>query len=120
MEIGDAHVIRNAGGRASDDALRSLIISSRLLGTQEYAVIHHTDCGMLTFSNDDLQGKLAADTGRDASHMDFLPFSDLEESVRDDVRRIRDDPYIPADIEVSGWVYDVKTGELREIVPVGR
>jgi carbonic anhydrase len=102
------------------DALRSLIISSRLLGTQEYAVIHHTDCGMLTFSNDDLQGKLAADTGRDASHMDFLPFSDLEESVRDDVRRIRDDPYIPADIEVSGWVYDVKTGELREIVPVGR
>jgi carbonic anhydrase len=120
MEIGDAHVIRNAGGRASDDALRSLIISSRLLGTQEYAVIHHTDCGMLTFSNDDLRGKLAADTGRDASHMDFLPFSDLEESVRDDVHRIRDNPYIPADIEVSGWVYDVKTGELREIVPVAR
>ncbi|HEX9693520.1 MAG TPA: carbonic anhydrase [Actinomycetota bacterium] len=120
MEIGDAHVIRNAGGRASDDALRSLIISSRLLGTQEYAVIHHTDCGMLTFSNDELRGKLAADTGRDASHMDFLPFSDLEESVRDDVRRIRDNPFVPPDIEVSGWVYDVKTGKLQEIVPAGR
>ena len=120
MEIGDAHVIRNAGGRASDDALRSLIISSRLLGTQEYAVIHHTDCGMLTFSNDDLRGKLAADTGKDASHMDFLPFSDLDESVRDDVRRIRDNPFIPADVEVSGWVYDVKTGKLREVVPTGR
>jgi carbonic anhydrase len=120
MEIGDAHVIRNAGGRASDDALRSLIISSRLLGTQEYAVIHHTDCGMLTFTNDDLRGKLAADTGKDASHMDFLPFSDLDQSVRDDVRRIRDNPFIPPDVEVSGWIYDVKTGQLREVVPAGR
>jgi carbonic anhydrase len=120
MEIGDAHVIRNAGGRASDDALRSLIISSRLLGTQEYAVIHHTDCGMLTFSNDDLRGKLAADTGRDASHMDFLPFSDVEESIREDVRRIRDNPFIPAGVEVSGWVYDVKSGKVREVVPAGR
>jgi carbonic anhydrase len=120
LEIGDAHVIRNAGGRASDDALRSLIISSRLLGTQEYAVIHHTDWGMLTFSNDDHRGKLAADTGKDASHMDFLPFSDGEESVRDDVRRIRDNPFIPADVEVSGWVYDVKTGKVREVVPAGR
>jgi carbonic anhydrase len=120
MDIGDAHVIRNAGGRASEDALRSLIISSRLLGTQEYAVIHHTDCGMLTFSNDELRGKLAADTGSDASHMDFLPFSDLEESVREDVRLIRESPFIPPDIEVSGWVYDVKTGRLQEIVPAGR
>ncbi|TMK44775.1 MAG: carbonic anhydrase [Actinobacteria bacterium] len=120
MEIGDGHVIRNAGGRASDDALRSLIISSRLLGTQEYAVIHHTDCGMLTFSNDDLRGKLAADTGKDASHMDFLPFSDVDDSVREDVRRIRDNPFIPLDVDVSGWVYDVKTGKLREVVPAGR
>ncbi|HYU92854.1 MAG TPA: carbonic anhydrase [Actinomycetota bacterium] len=120
MEIGDAHVIRNAGGRASDDALRSLIISSRLLGTQEYAVIHHTDCGMLTFSNDDLRRKLAADTGRDASHMDFLPFSDVEDSIREDVRRIRDNPFIPPAVEVSGWVYDVKTGKLQEVVPAGR
>jgi carbonic anhydrase len=115
LEIGDAHVIRNAGGRASDDALRSLIISSRLLGTREYAVIHHTDCGMLTFTNEDLRGKLQADTGRDASHIDFLPFSDLEESVRQDVRRIRENPFVPEDVEVSGWIYDVKTGQLQEV-----
>jgi carbonic anhydrase len=116
LEIGDAHVIRNAGGRASDDALRSLIISSRLLGTREYAVIHHTDCGMLTFTNEDLRGKLQADTGRDASHIDFLPFSDLKESVRQDVRRIRENPFVPDDVEVSGWIYDVKTGQLQEVV----
>jgi carbonic anhydrase len=116
LEMGDAHVIRNAGGRASEDALRSLIISSRLLGTREYAVIHHTDCGMLTFSNEDLRGKLQADTGRDASDIDFLPISDLDESVREDVGRIRENPFVPQDIVVSGWVYDVKTGQLREVV----
>ncbi len=120
LAMGDAHVIRNAGGRASDDALRSMIISSRLLGTREYAVIHHSDCGMLLFTNDDLRSKLQADTGRDTSHMDFLPFSDLDESVREDVRHIRENPFIPPDVEVSGWVYDVKTGKLREVVPAGR
>ena len=116
LEIGDAHVLRNAGGRATDDALRSLIISSWLLGTREFVVIHHTDCGMLTFTNDDLRGKLAADTGKDASDIDFLPFSDLEESVREDVRRIQASPFIPDDIVVSGWVYDVRTGRLKEVV----
>ena len=88
LEIGDAHVISNAGGRASDDAIRSLIISSRLLATTEFAVIHHTDCGMLTFSNDHLHAKLQQETGEDASGIDFLPFPDLEQSVRDDVDRI--------------------------------
>src|SRR6476469_9154284 len=78
LDIGDAHMIRNAGGRASDDALRSLVISNRLLGTNEYLVIHHTDCGMLTFSNDDLRKKLADEAGADASGIDFLPFSDLD------------------------------------------
>ena len=116
LEIGDAHVIRNAGGRASDDALRSLVISSQLLGTREYLVIHHSDCGMLSFSNDDLRNKLAAETGADASDVDFLPFSDLENSVRDDVRRIRESPFIPPDIVVTGYVYDVDTGGLT---PVG-
>lgn len=115
LEIGDAHVIRNAGGRASDDALRSLIISSQLLGTREYLVIHHSDCGMLTFSNDDLRSKLAADTGADASHIDFLPFGDLEDSVRDDVRRIRESPFLPADLLVTGYVYDVDTGGLTPV-----
>ena len=115
LQTGDAHVIRNAGGRASDDAIRSLIISSRLLGTREFLVIHHTDCGMLTFTNEDLQGKLEADTGADASGIDFLPFSDLDQSVRDDVDRIKASPFIDPDITVTGFVYDVNTGELRRV-----
>src|SRR3990170_6423768 len=83
---GDAHVIRNAGGRASDDAIRSLIISHKLLGTREFFVIHHTDCGMLTFSNDQLRDMLKRDTGSDAaSSIDFLPFADLPASVEEDV-----------------------------------
>src|SRR5262249_16233343 len=84
LELGDAHVIRNAGGRASADAIRSLAISERLLGTTEIVVIHHTDCGMLTFQNADLAAKIQADLGVNASDWDFLPFSDLEASVRDD------------------------------------
>lgn len=115
LDLGDAHVIRNAGGRASDDAIRSLIISSRLLGTKEYLVIHHTDCGMLTFSNADLQAKLKDETGVDADHIDFLPFSDLEQSVRDDVQRIEASPYIPEGISVQGFVYDVRSGKLNRI-----
>jgi carbonic anhydrase len=117
LNIGDAHVIRNAGGRASDDAIRSLIISSRLLNTREFVVIHHTDCGMVTFSNADLRGKLKQETGADASSIDFLPFSDLEESVREDVRRIQDSPFIADSIAVSGYIYDVRTGRLQEVVP---
>jgi len=115
LKEGDAHVIRNAGGRASDDAIRSLIISSRLLGTREFAVVHHTDCGMLTFSNDDLRGKLEAETGSDASRIDFLPFGDLEQSVRDDVAAIEASPFIDDDIPVRGFVYDVKSGKLTEV-----
>src|SRR5918999_1086325 len=84
LEEGDAHVVRNAGGRARD-ALRSLIISQRLLGTREVAVIHHTDCGMLTFSNRDLRQKVREDLGSDTGEFDFLPFQDLEGSVREDV-----------------------------------
>ncbi len=117
---GDAHVIRNAGGRASDDAIRSLVISYKLLGTREFVVIHHTDCGMLTFSNDDLRGLLRRDLGADASRIDFLPFSDLDRSVRDDVETIRRSPLIPNDIEVSGFVYDVRSGRLRQVVGVGQ
>jgi len=115
LEIGDAHMIRNAGGRVSDDALRSLVISSRLLGTNEFVVIHHTDCGMLTFSNSDLHSKLRDETGEDASHIDFLPFPDLEQSVRDDVAAIKASPFIDGDIPVRGFVYDVKTGKLSEV-----
>src|SRR5713226_4115794 len=89
LEEGDAHVIRNAGGRASEDALRSLTISEQLLGTNEVVVIHHTDCGMVTFSNDDLRTKIKQDLNADAEHIDFLPFKNLEQSVRDDVATIK-------------------------------
>ena len=113
---GDAHVVRNAGGRASDDALRSLVISQQLLGTREVLVIHHTDCGMLTFSNEQLHAKLAQDLGADAAAVDFLPFADLEQSVRDDVAAIRSSPLVPDDVSVRGFVYDVRTGRLAEVV----
>lgn len=99
----------------SPDALRSLIISYKLLGTQEFLVIHHTDCGMLTFTKDQLRDQLRRDLGGDASTIDFLPFSDLDESVRRDVQIIRSSPLIPRDIAVSGFVYDVRTGRLRAI-----
>ncbi len=115
LEEGDAHVISNAGGRASEDALRSLIISYRLLGTREFLVIHHTDCGMATFTDDQLREQLRRDTGVDASGVDFLTFDDLEESVRQDVRTIRESPLIPDDIPVRGFVFDLRDGRLREI-----
>lgn len=109
---GDAHVIRNAGGRASDDAIRSLVISEQLLGTNTVVVIHHTDCGMLTFSNDDLRAKIRQDLHANADSIDFLPFKDLEQSVRDDVATIKTSPLIPKNIEVVGFIYDVKSGKL--------
>src|SRR5712692_3006404 len=115
LDLGDAHVIRNAGGRASEDALRSLVISTELLGTNAFVVIHHTDCGMLTFTNEDLRRKLADERGVDASDVDFLPFPDLDQSVRDDVRAIRESPLIADQVPVSGFVYDVRTGRLQAV-----
>lgn len=116
LELGDAHVIRNAGGRASDDAVRSLVISEQLLGTQEIVVIHHTNCGMLTFSNEDLREKIHADLGLDVGDQDFLPFADLEGSVRNDVKQLRASPLIPNDIPITGAIYDVTSGKLTEVV----
>ena len=115
LEEGDAHVIRNAGGRASEDAIRSLTISHKLLGTREFAVIHHTECGMETFTNEELREQLGRDLGADASTVEFLPFTDLDESVREDVETIRSSPFIPSDIPVSGYVYDVSSGRLRQV-----
>ncbi len=115
LEEGDAHVVRNAGGRASDDAIRSLVISTHLLGTREILVIHHTDCGMLTFSNEQLREQLRRDLDADASGVDFLPFTDLDESVRQDVETIRSSPLLPKDLTVRGFVYDVHTSHLREV-----
>jgi len=114
LEEGDAHVIRNAGGRARD-ALRSLVISQHLLGTNEIAVIHHTDCGMLTFTNRDLHAKVKQDLGADSTAIDFLPFSDVEESVREDVEFLLSSPLIPRDVPIRGFVYDVRTGRLNEV-----
>ena len=115
LGVGDAHVIRNAGGRATDDALRSIIISTQLLGTRECMVIHHTGCGMRTFTNDDVRAKLKAETGASADDIDFMPFTDLEASARNDVRTIRANPLLPTDLEVTAWVYDVTTGRVDEV-----
>ncbi len=117
LQEGDAHVIRNAGGRASDDAIRSLVISYKLRGTREFLVIHHVDCGMLTFTNEQLREMLRRDLNADASGIDFLPFSDLDGSVREDMQAIRSSPLIADDIAVRGLVYDVKSGRLREVSP---
>ena len=95
--------------------MRSLIISQQLLGTQEVLVIHHTDCGMLTFSNDQLRQTLKTRFGADASHHDFLPFSDLAQSVRDDVATVRRSPFVPTGIPVTGFIYDVKTGRIERV-----
>jgi carbonic anhydrase len=116
LEEGDAHVIRNAGGLVTDDALRSLVISHQLLGTQEVMVIGHTDCGMLTFTNEDIHAKLAEEAGADASGIDFLPFPDLDDSVRASVERIRSSDLLPTGFGATGYVYDCSTGALREVV----
>jgi carbonic anhydrase len=115
LEEGDAHVIRNAGGLVTDDALRSLVISHWLLGTQEAYVIAHTDCGMLTFTNAELREKLADEAEADASGIDFHPFGDLDESVRASVHRIAESPLLPDSFGASGYVYDVGSGRLREV-----
>jgi carbonic anhydrase len=117
LEVGDAHVIRNAGGRATDDAVRSLLISSWLLGTREFLVIHHTDCGMEKFTDDVLVGMVKDATGEDLSEREFHTFSDLDQSVREDVDAIRAERGLPEGVSVSGHVYDVRTGSIREVVP---
>lgn len=117
LGIGDAHVVRNAGGRATDDAIRSLVISSWLLGTREFTVIHHTDCGMTMFTDDVLHGMIKDGTGQDVSAWEFLTFSDIDQSVRDDVDQLRGLDMLPDGVSVSGYVYDVRSGRLKEVVP---
>jgi len=115
LKTGDAHIIRNAGGLVTEDAIRSLIISSYLLGTRTYYVIQHTDCGMLTFTDEKLREQLKTGTGHDASHLHFHSFSDVEKSVKKQLQTIRSNPFLPRDIDVHGFVYDVRTGRLHEI-----
>ena len=114
LQEGDAHVIRNAGGRAAD-ALRSLVISEQLLGTETIVVIHHVDCGMLTFTDAHLHEKIKHELHTNADHIAFLPFTDLEQSVRDDIAFLRSSPLIPAKIEIVGFIYDVKSGKLLPV-----
>ena len=114
LEEGDAHVIRNAGGVVTDDVIRSLAISQRLLGTEEIVLIHHTDCGMLTFTDDDLKQQILDDTGIKPPFA-MESFGDLEADVRQSLARIMASPFIPHKEEVRGFVYDVASGHLREV-----
>jgi carbonic anhydrase len=114
LKEGDAHVIRNAGGAVTDDAIRSLAISQRLLGTEEVILIHHTDCGMLTFKDDEVKGQIQKETGIRPPFA-LEAFSDLEEDVRQSIARIKASPFVPKKNAVRGFVYDVKTGRLNEV-----
>ena len=114
LEEGDAHVIRNAGGVITDDEVRSLTISQRLLGTREVILIHHTDCGMLTFKDDELKAQIHEEVGL-KPHFSMESFSDLEEDVRQSVARIQASPFIPHKESVRGFIYEVETGRLREV-----
>ncbi|MDH9149853.1 MULTISPECIES: beta-class carbonic anhydrase [Streptococcus] len=115
LALGDAHILRNAGGRVTDDMIRSLVISQQQMGTREIVVLHHTDCGAQTFNNEDFQEHLKCELGVDVSGQDFLPFQDIDESVREDMKLLRECPLIPDDVIISGAVYDVDTGSMREI-----
>jgi carbonic anhydrase len=115
LREGDAHVIRNAGGVITDDEIRSLAISQRLLGTEEIMLIHHTDCGMLTFSDDEFRRQVQEDTGI-KPEWTAEAFGDLEEDVRQSIARIKASPFVPSKDNVRGFVYEVETGELREVV----
>ena len=116
LKTGDAHIIRNAGGLVTDDALRSLIISHKLLGTETIFVINHTDCSMLTFRDEELQERLKEETGKDAGDIKFGAFSDVEQNLRDQINRIRESPFLPASIDLHGFIYDVQTGKLSEVL----
>ena len=113
---GDAHVIRNAGGVVTDDVIRSLVISQRLLGTREIMLIHHTDCGMLTFQDAELKKTIEADTGiRPPFSLEAFP--DVDEDVRQSIARIKASPFIPHKDQLRGFIYEVETGQLREVTP---
>ncbi|HWE08776.1 MAG TPA: carbonic anhydrase [Solirubrobacteraceae bacterium] len=115
LEEGEAHVIRNAGGVVTEDAIRSLAISQRLLGTEEIVLIHHTGCGMLTFSDDEFRASIEQDTGiRPAWAAEA--FSDLDGDVRQSIARVNGSPFIPHKESVRGFVYEVETGRLREVI----
>src|SRR5262245_36198928 len=114
LELGDAHVIRNAGGVITDDEIRSLAISQNLLGTEEIMLIHHTDCGMLTFNDEEFADRLEAEVG-ERPEWDACAFPDLDQDVRNSIARIKASPFIPHKESIRGFVYDVESGALREV-----
>jgi carbonic anhydrase len=114
LQLGDAHVIRNAGGVITDDEIRSLAISQHLLGTEEIMLLHHTDCGMLTFNDEEFKQKLEQETGQ-RPDWDARSFPDLEADVTDSIRRIKESPFVPRTDNVRGFVYEVESGKLREV-----
>lgn len=116
LRPGDAHVIRNAGGVVTDDVIRSLVISQRKLGTEEIVLVHHTDCGMLTFTEDEFRTELEQETGMRPTWA-AEAFSDLDADVRNSIHRIRTSPFVPHREHVRGFVYEVETGALREVQP---
>jgi carbonic anhydrase len=115
LRTGDAHIIRNAGGQVTEDVIRSLIISHEIVGTRQFVVVGHTGCGMLAFKDHELQSKLSKKYKHDASGIVFHAFTNLEENVKDQVKKIKSSPFLKG-IPVSGFVYDVKTGLLRKVV----
>jgi carbonic anhydrase len=115
LEPGDAHIIRNAGGRVSDDVVRSLLVSVHVLGVREIAVVHHTECGMARYSDTELQAAVEEATGQAAVHIDFQAIGDVEQAMHEDLERIRSSPLFPPYVEVRGYEYDVRTGRLREL-----
>jgi carbonic anhydrase len=114
LREGEAHVIRNAGGVVTEDVIRSLAISQRLLGTREVILIHHTDCGMLTFTDDQVKADIEADTGV-RPHFALEAFADLERDVRQSIARIKASPFVPSKDAIRGFVYDVRSGALQEV-----
>ena len=114
LEVGDAHIIRNAGGVVTDDEIRSLAISQRLLGTTEVVLIHHTDCGMLTFTDDEFKRQIQDDTGIKPEWA-AEAFADLDEDVRQSIARVKASPFLPNKDSVRGFVYEVESGRLREV-----
>jgi carbonic anhydrase len=117
LAVGDAHILRNAGGRVTDDVIRSLLISSDIVGTRHVAVIHHTQCGLRDTTNEQLQQHIQDEREIDAAAIDFRPFQDTDESVREDIALLESSPLLRKDIDYAGFVYDVANGRMRSVAP---
>jgi carbonic anhydrase len=116
LKIGDAHILRNAGGRVTDDVLRSLLVSSHILGTRAIAVVHHTECGMLTKTDAEIREAVREGSGSDPGDIEFHAIADPEADLRADVKRVAESGLLPPEVDVRGFIYDVRDGRLREVV----